>query len=493
MLCYDVSTNYGARKPKNPQELPQPIGRTAPLQRLSKGFVVKQSSVRRVPSTTFHFYRLTRRNLTFYQQKGGSMSHQSPQGATRRTPTAPPDSSIGSSLQQLSPGFAGNLPRSLVGGQRYPRLMPGIGSFGLGGRAAFDFDGPDAVKTPSLLDMAEFPTLGNRGDPLVTPNPTPIRTPYGMFNMMKQQVNGSTFGEQEASEFNISSEDFPALPGTAQRNRRASSDDKPSAGGQTAPLSQPQSGAGAADPNRASRAPGAERHAAQERGIQTHPDGRVSNIPASMLKDQFGITGLLSFIRVAETQSDLVSLSLGQDLKTLGMNLNSVESVYPNFGGPFAEMPCRPQDIDYHVPSEYLINSSIRGKLPAPKLSMYKDDLLFYFFYNCPGDAIQAAAAVELYNRDWRYHTEEKLWLTRAPGAPLVEKTSTYERSTYFIFDPSRWSKVGKEFMLEYSKLEDRQGVSQHVFMPQTMSSSPSQSNAASSYITPMEQMLQIT
>jgi CCR4-NOT transcription complex subunit 2 len=91
------------------------------------------------------------------------------------------------------------------------------------------------------------------------------------------------------------------------------------------------------------------------------------------------------------------------------MNLNSVESVYPNFGGPFAEMPCRPQDIDYHVPGEYLINSAIRNKLPSPKLSMYKEDLLFYFFYNCPGDAIQLAAAVELYNRDWRYHMEEKV------------------------------------------------------------------------------------
>jgi CCR4-NOT transcription complex subunit 2 len=126
---------------------------------------------------------------------------------------------------------------------------------------------------------------------------------------------------QEASEFNISSEDFPALPGTAQRNRRASSDDKPPTGGLgTAVPSQPP-GLGLSDPSRSSRAPGAERQAAQERGIQTHPDGRVSNIPASMLKDQFGITGLLSFIRVAENQSDLVSLSLGQDLKTLGNEL----------------------------------------------------------------------------------------------------------------------------------------------------------------------------
>lgn len=122
---------------------------------------------------------------------GGSMSHQSPQGATRRTPTAPPDSSLSSSLQQqLSPGYPSNLSRSLVTSQRFPRLMHGIGTFGLGGRSGYDFDGTDASKTPSLLDMSEFPSLGNRGDgAMVTPNPTPIRHAYGMFNIIKQQVN----------------------------------------------------------------------------------------------------------------------------------------------------------------------------------------------------------------------------------------------------------------------------------------------------------------
>lgn len=68
--------------------------------------------------------------------------------------------------------------------------MHGIGTFGLGGRSGYDFDGTDASKTPSLLDMSEFPSLGNRGDgAMVTPNPTPIRHAYGMFNIIKQQVN----------------------------------------------------------------------------------------------------------------------------------------------------------------------------------------------------------------------------------------------------------------------------------------------------------------
>lgn len=88
--------------------------------------------------------------------------------------------------------------------------------------------------------------------------------------------------------------------------------------------------------------------------------GKVTNIPASMVKDQFGMVGLLTFIRAAETDPNLVSLALGQDLTALGLNLNSPDNLYPTFGGPWAEMPCRPQDIDYHVPPEYLINHGIR-------------------------------------------------------------------------------------------------------------------------------------
>jgi CCR4-NOT transcription complex subunit 2 len=57
----------------------------------------------------------------------------------------------------------------------------------------------------------------------------------------------------------------------------------------------------------------------------------------------------------------------------------------------------RPQDIDYPVPSEYLINVSIRDKLaPMNKMKLYKDDLLFFLFYTNCGDVMQIAAAHEL-------------------------------------------------------------------------------------------------
>lgn len=115
-----------------------------------------------------------------------------------------------------------------------------------------------------------------------------------------------------------------------------------------------------------------------------------------MVPNQYGIVGLLTFIRAAESDPELVSLALGQDLTTLGLNLNSPDNLYLTFAGPWAEAPCRPQDIDYHVPPEYLINMSIREKLAPLKLNRYKEDLLFYLFYCFVGDVLQLAAASEL-------------------------------------------------------------------------------------------------
>jgi CCR4-NOT transcription complex subunit 2 len=175
-----------------------------------------------------------------------------------------------------------------------------------------------------------------------------------------------------------------------------------------------------------------------------------------MVTDQFGMIGLLTFIRAAETDPNLVSLALGADLTTLGLNLNSEVNLYPTFGGPWAETPCRPQDIDFPVPYEYLTNVTIRDKLAPVKLNRYKDDVLFYMFYTNVGDVLQLAAAAELYNRDWRYHKDDRVWITRAPGMAPSEKTQSYERGTYYFFDVTNWRKVSKEFHLDYDKLEDR-------------------------------------
>lgn len=151
--------------------------------------------------------------------------------------------------------------------------------------------------------------------------------------------------------------------------------------------------------------------------------GLVTNIPNGMVTDQFGMIGLLTFLRAAESDANLVALAPGVDLTSLGLNLNSPElvtlsslylmlSLYftitiivcvvhfrplaNTFQSPLAENPCRPQDIDYHVPTEYLTNLFIRDKLSPIKLNKYGEDLLFYLFYSNPGDVLQLAASTEL-------------------------------------------------------------------------------------------------
>lgn len=62
------------------------------------------------------------------------------------------------------------------------------------------------------------------------------------------------------------------------------------------------------------------------------------------------------------------------------------------------------------------------------------------------------------YARQWRYHKELSVWLTKDPGVDPIEKGPNYERGTYIIFDPAVFSRVEtpKDFTLQYDLLEDR-------------------------------------
>lgn len=191
-------------------------------------------------------------------------------------------------------------------------------------------------------------------------------------------------------------------------------------------------------------------------GVHITNDGCVTNIPSSMVSDQFGMIGLLAFLRAAETDPNLASVTFGTDLTALGLNLSATEKLYPSFAGPWSDQPLKVYEIDYPVPSEYMVNSSIRDKLTQITLKRYHEDTIFFLFYMFPDDMLQIAAAVELYSREWRYHKQEKVWITRAPGIAPSEKTNTYERGTYYVFDPHSWRRVPRDFVLQYDQLESK-------------------------------------
>nr|CAB3232223.1 CCR4-NOT transcription complex subunit 2 [Phallusia mammillata] len=303
---------------------------------------------------------------------------------------------------------------------------------------------------PFNLDQNEFPALAQRTRPIGS-QPTStnsVKGPYvGMLNK-----------QSEHNEFQIHNEDFPALPGAAAMNvMKAVFPEQDGRGDESQNKFNPLGSLQIGGPVTTDKSnPKQSSTSGPQKGIQVFPDNSIKHIPNSMLTDQYGIVGLFAFIKAAETDPTLVHLALGNDLTTLGLNLNSPDNLYHKFQSPFIRQPCRLQDIDFFVPSEYLTNAHIRDKLAPIKLNRYGEDLLFYVYYTNPGDVLQLAAAAELYNRDWRYHKEERIWITRAPGIEPRTKTSTYEQGTYYYFDCQNWRKVAKEFHLEYDKLEER-------------------------------------
>ncbi|XP_055384296.1 regulator of gene activity [Condylostylus longicornis] len=364
--------------------------------------------------------------------------------------------------QRTMTGLSGGGPMSNM--NSFMQTSRGYGS-GSGGNALNNFHSvfvgnTGDSSTPALLDLSEFPSLTNaRGQndqslPQSNPLQPPGSKPY--VGMVKQPT-------MEHSEFQMSNEDFPALPGTQitdgtnntgsgiSDNVMDNAEKNPSlVGGGSGGIGGTGLGGSIEHQNDIS----SSSENAIKRGVQTSPDGKVTNIPASMVNNQYGMVGLLTFIRAAESDPNLVTLAMGQDLTGLGLNLNSQENLHPTFAGPFADHPCRAQDIEYNVPPEYLINASIRDKLSSLALKKYKDDLLFFLFYTNVGDVMQLAAAAELFNRDWRYHVEEKVWITRIPGIPQIDKNGTKENKTFYYFDAQTWRRVVKDFQVDGDKLD---------------------------------------
>ncbi|KAK8463310.1 hypothetical protein SEVIR_1G349000v4 [Setaria viridis] len=168
--------------------------------------------------------------------------------------------------------------------------------------------------------------------------------------------------------------------------------------------------------------------------------------------DPYGLLGLLGVIRMND--AELVSLALGIDLTTLGLNLNSPDNLYKTFGSPWSNEPAK-GDPDFHIPACYFSEqSSPLQPLVFQKLHMLT---LFYIFYSMPKDEAQLYAAYELCNRGWFYHKELRSWFTRIPNVEPLVKTPLYERGSYGRFDPQIWDTVRKDnFLLQYELVEKR-------------------------------------
>ncbi|GER43309.1 CCR4-NOT transcription complex subunit [Striga asiatica] len=158
--------------------------------------------------------------------------------------------------------------------------------------------------------------------------------------------------------------------------------------------------------------------------------------------DQYGMLGLLSIIKMVNPA--LTSLALGIDLTTLGMNLNSSETLHKKFASPWSDEPVRGEP-EYNVPECYY------AKQNPPLKDFHAYDTSYTRCH------MQRDGEIGNYNRGWFYHRELRLWFTRVKNMEPLVKTNSYERGCYFCFDPNAWQTARKDnFVLQYEMVEKR-------------------------------------
>lgn len=155
------------------------------------------------------------------------------------------------------------------------------------------------------------------------------------------------------------------------------------------------------------------------------------------------------------TAADAANLSTiirGFDLNALGLSLTQQDPLHVTFSSPWSDAPQKIQP-DFRLPSCYF------AQPPHLKFAMFQKfdiDTLFYIFYSMPRDVLQLAASRELQTREWRFHRELKCWLQRTPGTELTQKTPTYERGSFTLFNVDKWQKEKRDdFTLVLAELEE--------------------------------------
>ncbi|TFY57530.1 hypothetical protein EVJ58_g6966 [Rhodofomes roseus] len=194
-----------------------------------------------------------------------------------------------------------------------------------------------------------------------------------------------------------------------------------------------------------------------------HATSAVPQTPAQQVlmspADRWGLLGLLAMIKLADPDQNL--LSIGTDLGTMGLDMQTQGSLHPAFITPWADSSAaHTVEPDFHLPACY----AVQPPPPGPsKAQAFSDETLFFMFYSSPRDALQEIAAQELYNRNWRYHKEMRLWLTKETGTAPSQKVQGGEHGTYSYWDPDNWEKARKEMTVLYTDLEEK---NQPVFAP---------------------------
>ncbi|KAK3390910.1 hypothetical protein B0H63DRAFT_466762 [Podospora didyma] len=164
--------------------------------------------------------------------------------------------------------------------------------------------------------------------------------------------------------------------------------------------------------------------------------------------DKWGLKGLRTLMN---NFPDYNALTCGIDPSVLGLDLSSTEMFSNQIYSLFDETPPRPAVPKFRLPECY----QVKNVQPVEaKIQAFNEETLMWIFYSCPGDIKQQMAAVELTNRNWRWHKKMQVWLTKDDMMVPQALSPTHERGYYIIWDTVSWRKERREFTLHYADLD---------------------------------------
>ncbi|KAJ5074484.1 ccr4-not transcription complex subunit 2 [Anaeramoeba ignava] len=165
------------------------------------------------------------------------------------------------------------------------------------------------------------------------------------------------------------------------------------------------------------------------------------------LKEEVNMHGLSKIIDLLDSENiDLKTLSIGMDLTSLGLNLDSPENISRTFTSPWGE-----DQILYQLPESYKLDQVDYGL--SPKLiANFTDTTLFYIFHYSNNQQAIDMATQSLFNKGWYFNHKLGIWLKRAQNPKT--QTNTFEIGSYIFFDYQNFEQLQQDnFKLFYEDI----------------------------------------
>ncbi|KAK3307044.1 uncharacterized protein B0T15DRAFT_529035 [Chaetomium strumarium] len=166
------------------------------------------------------------------------------------------------------------------------------------------------------------------------------------------------------------------------------------------------------------------------------------------LIDKWGLKGLRTLMN---NFPDYNALTCGIDPSLLGVDMRSTDTLSTKVYSLFDDVPPRSPVPKFRLPDCY----HVKNVQPIEaKISSFNEETLMWIFYSCPRDIKQQMAAIELNNRNWRWHKKYQFWLTKDDIMAPQNLGPGHERGYYIVWDTVNWRKERRELMLQYADLD---------------------------------------